>query len=85
MQRDEPAAGSLYLVGTPIGHMGDLSPRASHLLTTVDVIACEDTRHSGQLLSNLQARGRKSPFISTTFVRDCPSFWNFWKKAKALL
>ena len=62
MQRDEPAAGSLYLVGTPIGHMGDLSPRASHLLTTVDVIACEDTRHSGQLLSNLQARGRKLSF-----------------------
>ena len=62
MQRDEPAAGSLYLVGTPIGHMGDLSPRASHVLTTVDVIACEDTRHSGQLLSNLQARGRKLSF-----------------------
>ena len=62
MQRDEPAAGSLYLVGTPIGHLGDLSPRASHLLTTVDVIACEDTRHSGQLLSNLQARGRKLSF-----------------------
>ncbi len=62
MQRDEPAAGSLYLVGTPIGHMGDLSPRASQLLTTVDVIACEDTRHSGQLLSNLQARGRKLSF-----------------------
>ena len=62
MQRDEPAAGSLYLVGTPIGHLGDLSPRASHLLKTVDVIACEDTRHSGQLLSNLQARGRKLSF-----------------------
>jgi 16S rRNA (cytidine1402-2'-O)-methyltransferase len=62
MQRDEPAAGSLYLVGTPIGHMGDLSPRASHLLMSVDVIACEDTRHSGQLLSNLQARGRKLSF-----------------------
>ena len=46
MQRDEPDAGSLYLVGTPIGHMGDLSPRASHLLATVDAIACEDTRHS---------------------------------------
>ena len=62
MQRDEPAAGHLYLVGTPIGHLGDFSPRAKALLTAVDVIACEDTRHSGQLLSSLQARGRRLSF-----------------------
>ena len=62
MQRDEPAAGSLYLVGTPIGHLGDLSPRAQALLRAVDVIACEDTRHSGQLLNNLQAKGRRLSF-----------------------
>ena len=62
MQRDEPAGGHLYLVGTPIGHLGDFSPRAKALLTAVDVIACEDTRHSGQLLSNLQARGRRLSF-----------------------
>ncbi|WP_353292570.1 16S rRNA (cytidine(1402)-2'-O)-methyltransferase [Synechococcus sp. M16CYN] len=62
MQRDEPAAGSLYLVGTPIGHMGDLSPRAIHLLTAVDVIVCEDTRHSGQLLGRLGAKGRRLSF-----------------------
>ena len=62
MQRDEPAASHLYLVGTPIGHLGDFSPRAKALLTTVDVIACEDTRHSGQLLSNLQSRGRRLSF-----------------------
>ena len=62
MQRDEPAGGHLYLVGTPIGHLGDFSPRAKALLTAVDVIACEDTRHSGQLLSNLQVRGRRLSF-----------------------
>ena len=62
MQRDEPAAGSLYLVGTPIGHLGDLSPRARALLHQVDVIACEDTRHSGQLLSSLEARGQRLSF-----------------------
>ena len=62
MQRDEPAASHLYLVGTPIGNLGDFSPRAKALLTAVDVIACEDTRHSGVLLSNLQARGRKISF-----------------------
>ena len=62
MQRDEPSGGSLYLVGTPIGHLGDLSPRARDLLKGVEVIACEDTRHSGQLLSSLGAGGRKLSF-----------------------
>ena len=62
MQRDEPASGCLYLVGTPIGHLGDLSPRAKAVLAGVTVIACEDTRHSGQLLSTLQAKGRRLSF-----------------------
>ena len=62
MQRDEPASGCLYLVGTPIGHLGDLSPRAKAVLAEATVIACEDTRHSGQLLSTLQAKGRRLSF-----------------------
>jgi 16S rRNA (cytidine1402-2'-O)-methyltransferase len=59
MQGAEPAAGVLYLVGTPIGNVGDLSPRARHLLGTVDRIACEDTRRSGLLLHNLGLRSRE--------------------------
>ena len=49
-QRLEPSPGVLYLVGTPIGHLGDLSPRAKSLLQTVSAIACEDARRSGQSL-----------------------------------
>ena len=49
----EPSPGVLYLVGTPIGHRGDLSPRAQQLLAAVDRVACEDTRHSGLLLHGL--------------------------------
>ena len=52
----------LYLVGTPIGHLGDLSERARQVLAHVDVIACEDTRHSGQMLSSLDAVGKRLSF-----------------------
>lgn len=56
MQEAEPAAGVLYLVGTPIGNLGDLSPRARQVLAGVSLIACEDTRRSGLLLHQLGLR-----------------------------
>ena len=42
--------GKLYVVGTPIGNMGDLSARAAEMLAAADVIAAEDTRVTGRLL-----------------------------------
>ncbi|MET0158784.1 MAG: ribosomal RNA small subunit methyltransferase I, partial [Acidimicrobiales bacterium] len=50
--------GALVLIGTPIGNLGDLSPRAVEELARADVVACEDSRRTGRLLQHAGVSAR---------------------------
>ena len=54
-------SGTLFVVATPIGNLDDLSPRARATLDSADLIAAEDTRHTGRLLSHF---GVKTPLMA---------------------
>jgi 16S rRNA (cytidine1402-2'-O)-methyltransferase len=67
------AGGTLVLVGTPIGNLGDLAPRAAEALAAADVVCCEDTRRTGKLLA--LAGVERRPFVVVnehTEAREIP-------------
>ena len=60
-REDSAAVGTLYQVATPIGNVEDFSPRGQRVLREADVVAAEDTRHTGQLLARF---GIERPLVS---------------------
>ena len=59
----EPESGVLYIVGTPIGNLNDLSFRALNILKNVSMIACEDTRQTKKITSKGKASKRLTKMV----------------------
>jgi 16S rRNA (cytidine1402-2'-O)-methyltransferase len=57
--RDLVTAGTLHIVATPLGNLGDLAPRAAQVLKEADIVAAEDTRRTRPLLSHIGAHPRQ--------------------------
>ncbi|MBS9336578.1 16S rRNA (cytidine(1402)-2'-O)-methyltransferase [Fructobacillus papyrifericola] len=65
-------SGTLYLVGTPIGNLSDMTNRALEILSSVDLIAAEDTRHTQQLLNYFEIKNEKTSLHEHNWQEKAP-------------
>lgn len=76
--------GTLYVVATPIGNLEDLAPRAARILAEVDLIAAEDTRHSGKLLKHFAIGTKVEAIHEHNERQQVPRLVEFLKAGKSI-
>ena len=83
-RREEPEKGILYLVGTPIGNLNDISPRAINILKNVSLVACEDTRQTSKIMNKFLISNNKISFNKNNSVKKIPRLISFLKSGKSI-
>jgi 16S rRNA (cytidine1402-2'-O)-methyltransferase len=76
--------GTLYVVGTPIGNLEDMTFRAVRILQSVDAIAAEDTRHTGRLLQHFQIKTPQLSYHEHNRNQRLPELLNQLSEGKAI-
>ena len=71
-RKEEPENGVLYLVGTPIGNLNDISPRAIKILDNVSLIACEDTRQTRKIMNKFNISNNLISFNKVNSLSKIP-------------
>ena len=81
---EEPEDSVLYVVGTPIGNLNDLSLRAINILKKVSLIACEDTRQTKKLMNKFQIKNTLISFNKHNSFKKIPSTIDTLKGGKSI-
>ncbi len=76
--------GIIYLVATPIGNLADISRRALETLAAVDLIACEDTRHTGKLLNHFNIKKKLVSYHEHNEQARTAELAEFLKQGKSI-
>ncbi|MBO8206792.1 16S rRNA (cytidine(1402)-2'-O)-methyltransferase [Prochlorococcus marinus XMU1406] len=83
-RKEEPENGILYMVGTPIGNLNDLSQRALNILANVSLIACEDTRQTKKIINKFNISNRLISFNKHNSSIKIPKIVKDLKEGKSI-
>ena len=83
-KNQEPVNGVLYIVGTPIGNLRDISLRALNILKNVHLIACEDTRQTKKIMSKYEFSNNLISFNKFNSLKKTPNIIDILKSEKSV-
>ena len=83
-KNEEPESGFLYVVGSPIGNLNDISLRALNILKNVSLIACEDTRHTKVIVNKFNITNNLISFNKHNSFSKIPKIIKDLKASKSI-
>ena len=81
---EEPENGILYIVGTPIGNLNDISPRAINILKNVSIVACEDTRQTKKIMNKFSISNNLISFNKHNSQNKIPRIIKVLQEGKSI-